>query len=96
MDIMNDVTELAIMELIDNAFKHLDVEAIDDVKKQKEKVLGMIAKIPSKDVLIITKLNGKIVLLVQGRDDLKFINKKPTKVDLQDIVERKFDELTKG
>lgn len=94
MDILNDVTTLAIEELIDNAFKQIDIESITDIEKQKQKVLGMIAKIPSKDVLIVTKSNDKIILLVHGRDKLKFIGK-PSKIDLQDIVERKFDELQK-
>lgn len=96
MNPLNDITQLAIEELIDNAFKSLDVNAIDDVKKQKEKVLGMIAKIPDKDVLVIAKENGKIILLVQGKKDIQFINSKPTRVNLQDIIESKFDDLTKG
>lgn len=96
MNPLNDITQLAIEELIDNAFKSLDVNAIYDVKKQKEKVLGMIAKIPDKDVLVIAKENGKIILLVQGKKDIQFINSKPTRVNLQDIIESKFDDLTKG
>lgn len=96
MNPLNDITQLAIEELIDNAFKSLDVNAIDDVKKQKEKVLGMIAKIPDKDVLVIAKENGKIILLVQGKKDIQFIDSKPTRVNLQDIIESKFDDLTKG
>jgi len=94
MDIMGDVTEMAINELLDNIFKQVDAEAIEDIDKHREKVLGMIEKIPSKDVLIITKAAGKIKLLVSGRDDLE-IKKKPNIIDLQAIIENKLDDLKK-
>lgn len=94
MDIINDITTMAIEELIDNAFKQIDIEAIEDLQAQKEKVLGWIDKIPPKDVLIIAKIDGKIKVIIQPSSKLTF-KSKPTIIDLQDIVEKKIQQLTK-
>lgn len=94
MNVPNDITELAINELINNLFKQIDVDAIENLDEHRKKVLDMIAKIPSKDALIIKKSDGRIKLYVINGDSLKF-KEKPTMIELQSIIEKKLDQLQK-